>query len=146
MILKKQIVSQVKMYSSIFLENTNFRNFFNWTGHCCLSEWIVNLSLDYLKKNHDQENPARITTGCDLHNASHSLFASGGDEIEFFPDFISVSRYKKPVKERQGARGRKRERAPASHSNKSSNGISCLKDVYWISTMRVNATLRSDRE
>lgn len=33
-----------------------------------------------------------------------------------------------------------------NHSNKSPNGISCLKDVYWISTMRVNATLRSDWE
>lgn len=56
-----------------------------------------------------------------------------------------MSRHKKHDEKRNTHTERERKRR-SEPFYKSSNGISCLKDVYWISTMRVNATLRSDRE
>lgn len=62
-------------------------------------------------------------------------------KLNFSPALLACRAIKSPTK-----RETDRDSERTSHSNKSSNGISCLKDVYWISTMRVNATLRSDRE
>lgn len=44
---------------------------------------------------------SRVTTSSNVHNASHPLFASGGDKIEFFQTLLACRPVKSPRPEQK---------------------------------------------